>query len=47
VKYTPIFVPVILILGLIAVSLYRPPPAGYAGSAPKAAAVCDAPSGCR
>ncbi len=47
VKYTLIFVPVILILALIAVRLYRPPPATDAGAAPKAAITCEPSPGCR
>jgi hypothetical protein len=39
-KYTPIFVPLLLILALIAVRLYRPP-SELAVVAPKALIVCD------
>lgn len=40
-KYTPIFVPLLLILALIAVRLYRPPPSEIAVAAPRAAIACD------
>jgi hypothetical protein len=40
-KYTPIFVPLLLILALIAVRLYRPPASEVAVGAPRAAIVCD------
>jgi hypothetical protein len=40
-KYTPIFVPLLMILAFIAVSLYRPPPNEIAVAAPKVAIVCD------
>jgi hypothetical protein len=40
-KYTPIFVPLLLILALVAVRLYRPPPSEVAVATPKAAIVCD------
>jgi hypothetical protein len=46
-KYTPIFIPVLLILALIAVRLYRPSPISNVGAAPKAAITCEASSGCR
>jgi hypothetical protein len=46
-KYTPIFVPVILILGLIAVRLFRPPPVEHTGTAPMPAVACEAPASCR
>jgi hypothetical protein len=40
-KYTPIFVPLLLILALIAVRIYRPPPSEVSVAASKAAIVCD------
>jgi hypothetical protein len=40
-KYTPIFVPLLLILALVAVRLYQPPPSEVAVATPKAAIVCD------
>jgi hypothetical protein len=45
-NYVPIFIPVLLALALIAVTLYRPPPAERSSAAPKAAMVCVTPS-CR
>ncbi len=40
-KYVPIWVPVILILGLVAVRLYRPLPVGDGAGARGAATICD------
>ena len=40
-KYTPIFVQLLLILALVAVRLYRPPPSEVAVATPRAALVCD------
>jgi hypothetical protein len=40
-KYTPLFVPLLLILALIAVRIYRPPPSEVAVAAPRAVIVCD------
>jgi hypothetical protein len=40
-KYVPIWVPVILILGLIAVRLYRPLPVGDGAGASGAATICE------
>jgi hypothetical protein len=42
-KYVPIWVPVILILGVVAVRLYRPPPVGAA----RAPIACEPSSTCR
>jgi hypothetical protein len=46
-KYVPIFVPVILILALIAVRLHRPPQAADAGVNVKGVNACEASSSCR
>jgi hypothetical protein len=46
-KYVPIWVPVILILGLVAVRLYRPPPVGGAAGASRAPIACEPSSTCR
>jgi hypothetical protein len=46
-KYVPIWVPVILILGLVAVRLYRPPPVGDAAGASRAQIACEPSSTCR
>jgi hypothetical protein len=46
-KYVPIWVPVILILGLVGVRLYRPPPVGDAAGPPTAPIICEASSNCR
>jgi hypothetical protein len=40
-KYTPIFVPLLLILALVAMRIHRPPPSEVAVVAPRAAIVCD------
>jgi hypothetical protein len=45
-KYTPVFVPLFLVLALIAVRIYRPPLSEIKAAAPGAAIACDG-SACR
>jgi len=40
-KYTPVFVPLFLVLALIAVRIYRPPLSEIKAAAPRAAIACD------
>jgi hypothetical protein len=46
-KYVPIWVPVILILGLVGVGLYRPLPVDDADGAHRAPIICETSSNCR
>ena len=46
-KYVPIWVPAILILGLVGVRLYHPLPVGDVAGAPSAPVMCEASSNCR